>query len=410
MLTMIIADDESITAKSLEMFVKKEFPEIKVIAVATNGIELVQLTEREKPDMAIVDINMPGLSGIHAIEILKSRGIETRFIINTAYDDFAYVKQALDMKVDGYLLKPQKYEESVQAIRKVCDGIEKDRAEVQKQYKMQSLLYEVSPVLEKEIMLSVYTEKPDVNRFQTFCDVNDIHYSGGSVVTFLDIGQIKTDVQEIRTIVRETLAGVCDYLLMVNENTIMILFLVPVCVEKEESKKWIFDAAKLIYESLKVKTGIEYRIGIGNVYDSFLQMSASYRESIAMIKVEKQGTVEGEDGKDQEKLGIYVERALLYISRHFDEDISLDTVAEQIGISSYYLSRLISQETGKKFIEYLTDVRIAEAKRLAVESAFSAREIAEKVGYSNVTYFCKVFKMKTGKTISEYKREEKLKE
>lgn len=101
MLTMIIADDESITAKSLEMFVKKEFPEIKVIAVATNGIELVQLTEREKPDMAIVDINMPGLSGIHAIEILKSRGIETRFIINTAYDDFAYVKQALDMKVDG---------------------------------------------------------------------------------------------------------------------------------------------------------------------------------------------------------------------------------------------------------------------------------------------------------------------
>ena len=88
---MVIADDEPVVLKSEELFIKKEFPEIDIVGMAENGIELKQMLERLKPDMAMVDIHMPGLSGIEVIELLQHKNCSTRFIINTAYSDFDYV-------------------------------------------------------------------------------------------------------------------------------------------------------------------------------------------------------------------------------------------------------------------------------------------------------------------------------
>ena len=86
-LTMVIADDEPIVLKSLEVFVKG-ISEVSILGTAKNGIELKELLESFDPDMAIVDIRMPGLSGIEVIELLRDRGLKTRYIINTAFSDF----------------------------------------------------------------------------------------------------------------------------------------------------------------------------------------------------------------------------------------------------------------------------------------------------------------------------------
>lgn len=108
MFTLIIADDEKAACKRLELFTKREFPDIEIVAIVNDGYELVRSAAALMPDIAIVDMNMPGMNGIQAIRILHERKVNTRFIINTAYDEFDYVKQALDMKVDAYLLKPEK--------------------------------------------------------------------------------------------------------------------------------------------------------------------------------------------------------------------------------------------------------------------------------------------------------------
>ena len=86
--TMVIADDEPLVLKSLEMLVAKNFPHIQVTGLAENGVELKELLERLEPDLAVVDIRMPGLSGIEVIELMRSKGCKTRFIINTAFSDF----------------------------------------------------------------------------------------------------------------------------------------------------------------------------------------------------------------------------------------------------------------------------------------------------------------------------------
>ena len=73
MYTMVLADDEEIELKALGLLIQKEFRDIDVVATARNGTELVTQVQRHQPDIAIVDINMPGISGIDAIDLLRSR-------------------------------------------------------------------------------------------------------------------------------------------------------------------------------------------------------------------------------------------------------------------------------------------------------------------------------------------------
>ena len=125
--TILIADDEEIERKALCLLLQKEFPEIAIVAVACNGTELVSLLQQHQPDIAIVDVNMPGINGIDAIDLLRARGSKTHFIINTAYDDFAYVQRALSLKIDAYILKPEKRDTTIQTIRKLCRQIDTAR-------------------------------------------------------------------------------------------------------------------------------------------------------------------------------------------------------------------------------------------------------------------------------------------
>ena len=83
------------------------------------------------------------------------------------------------------------------------------------------------------------------------------------------------------------------------------------------------------------------------------------------------------------------------------EDISLEDEAENSGISSFYLSRLLKQELHQTFVEILTDIRMQRAMNLLIDENNTVREVAEKSGYNNITYFYKVFKKYTGMNISE---------
>lgn len=406
MYTMIIADDESIARKSLELFIRKDFPEIDVVSTAGNGIEMLEQIEKLKPDMAIVDINMPGIDGISAIGLLKSRGIRTHFVINTAYSDFEYVKSALKMKVDGYLLKPGVHEESVSTIRQICDNISREKDESRKSLQMHTFFRAVSPMLENEILLSICSGVPAEKEFQSYCEVNDIRFHGGSMITLMNSGDAKTNKKDIRSIINDTLQNVCDHMLLILENTVTLFILLPEKMNQTQSGAWAVDVAELIAESLYQGIGVRYRIGLGDFYELFGSMPGSYRQSLDAIKGDsaQAGATSTAEHDNSANIHYYVQYAIRYIDTHYQEDISLDMVATKIGISPFYLSRLIKQIKGIAFVEYLTDVRIRKAKVIALETELSIAEIAFKCGYSNISYFYKVFKKATGETIGEYRK------
>lgn len=107
--------------------------------------------------------------------------------------------------------------------------------------------------------------------------------------------------------------------------------------------------------------------------------------------------------KKKEQNNSVVGKAKEYIKEHFNKDISLEEVAKYVDISPYYFSKLFKEEEGQNFIEYLTSLRIAKAKKLLQESEASIKEVCCEVGYSDPNYFSRIFKKVVGYTPTEYR-------
>ncbi|MFD2924916.1 response regulator transcription factor [Halobacillus naozhouensis] len=99
-----------------------------------------------------------------------------------------------------------------------------------------------------------------------------------------------------------------------------------------------------------------------------------------------------------------IERAIEYIQTYYTSEIKAQEVADVINISPNYFSSLFKQQTGKKFNEYIHELRITHAKTLLTETPFKVSEIAEEVGYQEYKHFVKVFKKQAGITPTKYRK------
>ncbi len=100
---------------------------------------------------------------------------------------------------------------------------------------------------------------------------------------------------------------------------------------------------------------------------------------------------------------LILRKAIDYIQEHYSEPVTLNEVAENIYVSTFYISRMFKKELGKSFVDYLNDVRIEKAKELLKDIKYKTYEVAEIVGISDPHYFSKLFKKYSGMTPSEYR-------
>jgi len=84
--------------------------------------------------------------------------------------------------------------------------------------------------------------------------------------------------------------------------------------------------------------------------------------------------------------------------------MTLEIVADHVGISPYYFSKLFKDRYGLTFIDYLTEIRIQKAKEEMLHSTKNLKEICYAIGYKDPNYFSRVFKKHTGLSPSEYRR------
>lgn len=106
MLRLLIADDEIIERKVLYKTLQKNVGEQCVIFQAENGREALEIYEQEKIQIAILDIEMPGINGIETAQRIREKDKECCIIFLTAYDEFSYAKKAITVRALDYLLKP----------------------------------------------------------------------------------------------------------------------------------------------------------------------------------------------------------------------------------------------------------------------------------------------------------------
>jgi two-component system, response regulator YesN len=100
-----------------------------------------------------------------------------------------------------------------------------------------------------------------------------------------------------------------------------------------------------------------------------------------------------------------INKAKEYIEENYhDSQLSLQSVANLVNVSPSYFSHMFSQETGQTLIEFITMIRMEQAKKLIKSTNDKTYEIAQKVGYSDSHYFCNIFKKVTGMTTREFKK------
>jgi DNA-binding NarL/FixJ family response regulator len=120
-ITVLLADDHALVREGTRRLLEAE-PDIRVVAEAGNGLEAIREAEQWRPDVAIVDVAMPGMSGIEATRRIKALQPNVAVLALTAYDDDQYVLALLDAGAAGFLLKDVRGEELVEAVRAVNRG------------------------------------------------------------------------------------------------------------------------------------------------------------------------------------------------------------------------------------------------------------------------------------------------
>ena len=118
---ILLADDHNVMRRGLRLLLERQ-PEFKVVGEASDGRQAVEQAEATKPDIIVLDIAMPNLSGIEAAQRISALLPQTRIIILSMHSDESYVLRALKAGAKGYLLKDSAENDLIEAIRAVDEG------------------------------------------------------------------------------------------------------------------------------------------------------------------------------------------------------------------------------------------------------------------------------------------------
>ena len=117
----MIADDHSLVREGIKQLLEFD-GSIEVISEAANGVECLEKLEQELPEVLLLDINMPEANGLEVLQEIKKRGYDVKVLILTVHNELEYLIKAVDIGVDGYILKESESAELKRAIQTVISG------------------------------------------------------------------------------------------------------------------------------------------------------------------------------------------------------------------------------------------------------------------------------------------------
>lgn len=118
---IILADDHQFLVEGVRSILK-EYPSFEVVATAQNGVELIDAVLQYRPDLVILDMNMPGYDGLHCLDRIKTEFPKTKVLVLTNYNQSELVNEVKKRKAEGYLIKNSSASELTEVISKILDG------------------------------------------------------------------------------------------------------------------------------------------------------------------------------------------------------------------------------------------------------------------------------------------------
>jgi len=198
MLKVLIADDHEIVRQGLSLFLQAAEGFV-LVGAAEDGAAAIELAEKERPDLVLVDIKMPKKDGIEAAVEIKKRLPYVKVIVFTAFEDEEEVQRAIEAEVEGYVIKNISAEELLEIMKKVCAG------QVYLHPEVASKLMSAAK-LEEEEAVAVPAESPLTPREELVLKLMAQGYKNKDIAAklFLSEETVKTHVSSILNKLNQT--------------------------------------------------------------------------------------------------------------------------------------------------------------------------------------------------------------
>lgn len=165
-----------------------------------------------------------------------------------------------------------------------------------------------------------------------------------------------------------------------------------------------------IYNMINTVRKLGFDVGILNqnkmkLFKS-IDKSMDYYEIKSLIQVFLNQIEDLVNTQSEKKNSIILDKVIDYVHNHYNEDLSLMEIAEQLHLNYYYLSSYFKNQTNENLTSYINNVRIQKAKQLLTDSNLTIAEVSKQVGFTDHNYFSKVFKKYTKMTPTSYRRKQ----
>lgn len=296
MIKVMIADDEKIAIDSLKYIIEKNFSDIEIVSTATSGRRAIEEVERNVPDLIFMDIRMPGINGLEAIKEIKSRHAQVVVIVLTAFDQFDFAKEAVNLGVMEYLLKPVNRAKIIETINRAVDIIKAGKEKREFELEMKEKMEYVMPILENGFIYSVIMFDDNSRVLQDYRRIFGIEENGGYMMTFefgdeKKNGELENRIgcsvrsQYFYPYFRDSVNSLARCIIgpaMLNR----IVVFVPAAGETNEFEDRLdaVNMAEILMKRLSGKIDCSLKIGIGRPCDSFELLSVSYEESLKALR------------------------------------------------------------------------------------------------------------------------------
>ena len=418
---ILIVDDEAYSREAIAETIPWEDYGIQVIC-ASNGKDALNILVEDTIDVMLTDIKMPEMSGLELLSEIRRLGINMEVIILSSYNEFELVRQAMKLGTYDYLFKPTMLPDDIidsvlkaagKQKEKILEKQDKSRQANNRNTarKKEEFLYELlnGRKMEEELFHKKMEEfhLPFVMNGILVMVFKTLKYSASlSEIFENDSYLMKVSVCNV---ISESMDMVQNYeLICLNFSEITV---VAWNCQHSDEKKFLFQIDQAIRKStefLDKYYKIDLAVGVSNFGTGLKEIAKQYRE--AVFEAEK---------KDLDKVKIHyasdfngstllkkeISASLEYIVENLsDKNLSLQSVADYIGVSKNYYSKEFKEATGVNFIDYITRLRVDKARNLYIYTDLKIYEIAEKVGYSDWHYLYSVYKKILGHSMSQEKR------
>ncbi|MDN5324171.1 MAG: two-component system, response regulator YesN [Clostridia bacterium] len=290
MYKLLIVDDEELERLSLKKNIYKLKSLINWVFEARNGEEAVELAEKVRPDIIIMDIKMPGKSGLEASKEIKESLPNVKILILSAFDFFDYAQEAVKFGAFDYLLKPIRSEQLLNTLKRTLKELIREKRKSNEEKKLKNQLIKYFPVIKNSFIHDLVSGNintiDEIKKKSEFLGIKIMPSTVFVINVYYE--EVHNDPQQseikwqyirhqLLQLLERKILGKSVLISTIDNDKIVLLYGHPNF--NEDTKEEDIHIGRKIIDLLTSNFNIYLTVGIGNLYPSILDISQSYIEA-----------------------------------------------------------------------------------------------------------------------------------